>query len=74
MLMTTIISKGFRTDHATPSTLRRYLSLKSLVTSCFRMKRFFWYSLRAWDAVAQVGLFATGRSSTLVCISYQGIW
>ena len=31
--MTTIISRGLSTDHATPRTLRRYLILKSLVTS-----------------------------------------
>ena len=31
--ITIIISSGLSTDHATPSTLRRYLILKSLVTS-----------------------------------------
>ena len=39
-LMTIIIMRGLRTDHAIPRTLRRYLRLKSLVTSCFKMKRF----------------------------------
>ncbi len=33
MAMTIIISSGLSTDHATPRTLRRYLILKSLVTS-----------------------------------------
>lgn len=33
MERTTIISKGFNTDHSTPNTLRRYFSLKSLETS-----------------------------------------
>lgn len=29
---TAIISSGFKTDHSTPNTLRRYFSLKSLET------------------------------------------
>ena len=35
--MTIIINKGLSTDQATPKTLRRYLILKSLVTSCLRI-------------------------------------
>ena len=64
MLMTTIMSSGFSTDQTTPSTLRRYLSLKSLVTSCFKIKRFFSVSFLAygWMAAVSVELSATSSA------------
>lgn len=55
MLMTIIMSRGLSTDQTTPSTLRRYLSLKSLVTSCFKIKRFFSVSFFAYGETAVVG-------------------
>lgn len=38
---TTIISKGFKTDHSTPNTLRQYFSLKSLETRDRRINQSF---------------------------------
>lgn len=48
MLMTTIMSNGLRTLQTTPKTLRRYLSLKSLLTSCLRIKMSLASALDAW--------------------------
>ena len=67
--ITIIMSKGLSTDHATPRKLRRYLSLKSLVTSCLRMKISFWISFFAWEATTPWDLVATSTTPFIVCMT-----
>ena len=67
--ITIIMSRGLSTDQTTPSTLLRYLSLKSLVTSCLRMKISFWISFFAWEATTPWDLVATSTTPFIVCMT-----
>ena len=61
---TTIMSNGLSTDQRMPSTLRRYFSLKSFVTSDWRMNQLFCHTL-AFAAFVVIGLLAVIRLSRL---------
>lgn len=62
---THIISSGLRTDHTTPSTLRRYFSLKSremseVSVNQFRSNAFFEASVSAMRANLRCIVWASG--------------